>query len=95
MIVHNHQPVSRGHDCGPEDFARVRNRLVHRPDRNHMVTFRAQLGIEHDRNKVLFLGFKSRVCCHDIPPKYKGILRRVEGSPGRAILGKAGLANSS
>ena len=95
VVVHQDDSVSCPDDCGPEDFAGVRNCLVYRPHRYNVVALGPQPGIQQDGNKVLFLRLKGRICCHDIPPKYKGILRRVEGSPCRAILGKAGLSDSS
>ena len=95
VVVHQNNSIRGPHDGRSEHLARMSGGFVHCPDRNNVVSFGFELRVEQHGNKVLFLWLKGWICCHDIPPKYEGILRAVEGSPCRAILAKAGLANSS
>lgn len=95
VVVHQNNSVGCPHDGRSEHLARMCGGFVHGPDRNNVIGFGFEFRIEQHGNKVFFLRLKGRICCHDIPPKYEGILRAVEGSPCRAILAKAGLSNSS
>ena len=76
MVVHQHHSVSGADDCCPEDLTRMRNCLVQRADRHHVMATNAMFRIQQQDREAFHFGIEMHPRRDVLFPIQGGVLRR-------------------